>query len=182
MVYPIYVYGSAVLDKVAVNITPDYPNLEELIKNMFETMYESDGVGLAAPQIGKSIRLFTIDTNPFMEDDKEGIVRTFINAEIYERFGEEQYFNEGCLSIPGINEDVVRSTNIKIRYVDENFVEHDEEFDSVTARVIQHEYDHLEGKLFVDHLSPLRKKLVKSKLTKISKGDFKARFSCKLVK
>ena len=119
MVYPIYVYGSAVLDKVAVDITPDYPNLEELIKNMYETMYESEGVGLAAPQIGKSIRLFTIDTNPFMENGEGGIVKTFINAEIYERFGEEVYFSEGCLSIPGINEDVVRLSNIKIRYVDE---------------------------------------------------------------
>ncbi|MEG1555076.1 MAG: peptide deformylase, partial [Rikenellaceae bacterium] len=172
MVYPIYVYDSAVLKKIAGTIEKDYQDLEQFIKDMFETMYASDGVGLAAPQVGKSIRLFVIDTNPFMDEDKEGIVKVFINAEIIERFGEEEYFNEGCLSVPGINEDVLRYNKIRIKYLDENFVAHEEVFDDVAARVIQHEYDHLEGMLFIEHVSPLRKRLLKSKLMKMAKGDF----------
>ena len=184
MVYPIYVYGSAVLSKVAQPITKDYPNLEQLIKDMFETMYATDGVGLAAPQIGKSIRLFTVDTNPFIEkgDDEKPIVKTFINAKIIERSEEEDYFNEGCLSVPGFSEDVSRPTSIKIRYQDEEFVEHEETYSGYAATVLQHEYDHLEGMLFVDRVSPLRKQLIKSKLAKIARGDFRSRFACKLVK
>lgn len=182
MVYPIYVYDSAVLKKIAGTIEKDYQDLEQFIKDMFETMYASDGVGLAAPQVGKSIRLFVIDTNPFMDEDKEGIVKVFINAEIIERFGEEEYFNEGCLSVPGINEDVLRYNKIRIKYLDDNFVAHEEVFDDVAARVIQHEYDHLEGMLFIEHVSPLRKRLLKSKLMKMAKGDFTARFACKQVK
>ncbi|MEG1793634.1 MAG: peptide deformylase [Rikenellaceae bacterium] len=182
MVYPIYVYDSAVLKKIAGTIEKDYQDLEQFIKDMFETMYASDGVGLAAPQVGKSIRLFVIDTNPFMDEGKEGIVKVFINAEIIERFGEEEYFNEGCLSVPGINEDVLRYNKIRIKYLDENFVAHEEVFDDVAARVIQHEYDHLEGMLFIEHVSPLRKRLLKSKLMKMAKGDFTARFACKQVK
>ncbi|MEG2318750.1 MAG: peptide deformylase [Rikenellaceae bacterium] len=182
MVYPIYVYDSAVLKKIAGTIEKDYQDLEQFIKDMFETMYASDGVGLAAPQVGKNIRLFVIDTNPFMDEGKEGIVKVFINAEIIERFGEEEYFNEGCLSVPGINEDVLRYNKIRIKYLDENFVAHEEVFDDVAARVIQHEYDHLEGMLFIEHVSPLRKRLLKSKLMKMAKGDFTARFACKQVK
>lgn len=184
MTYPVYVYGSSVLRKVAENIEHDYQGLPQLISDMFETMYDSDGVGLAAPQIGKSIRLFVIDASPFSEDypEVEDFKRVFINAEIYERFGEDDLFEEGCLSVPQIREMVSRKTKIKIRFMDENFKEYDEVFEGVCARIIQHEYDHLDGKMFVDHLSPLRKRLVKSKLTRISKGDFKSTFPCKLVK
>lgn len=182
MVYPIYIYESPVLRKVAQNIDQNYEGFDQLVKDMFETMYASDGVGLAAPQIGKSIRMFVIDTNPFMEEGQEGIVKAFINAQITERFGEEEYFNEGCLSVPGIHEDVLRPNTIRIKYVDENFVEHEEVYDGVAARVIQHEYDHLDGELFVDKVSPLRKRLLQSKLRKMAKGDFVARYACKQVK
>ena len=185
MIYPIYIYGSGVLRKDAEDIPADYPGLKELCEDMFETMYDSDGVGLAAPQIGKSIRLFVIDASPFAEDDEPELKdfrKIFINARIYERFGEEVPFNEGCLSLPGIREDVMRPSKIKIRYMDENFTEHDEEYEGTAARIIQHEYDHLDGKMFVDRLSPLRKTLIKSKLTKLSKGNYKASYRCKLVK
>ena len=182
--YPIYVYGSSVLRKEPEHITKDYPNLPQLIDDMYVSMYASDGVGLAAPQIGKSIRLFVIDASAFDEDYPEAtdFKKTFINAVIYERFGEDESFEEGCLSVPGIRENVVRKTKIKMRYQDEDFVEYDEEFEGICARVIQHEYDHIDGKLFVDHLSPLRKNLIKSKLAKIAKGDFKSQYPCKLVK
>lgn len=182
MVYPIYVYDSAVLKKIAAPIDKNYEGFEQLVKDMFETMYASDGVGLAAPQIGKSIRMFVIDTNPFMDEGEEGLVKVFINAQITERFGKEEYFNEGCLSVPGIHEDVLRYNTIRIKYVDENFVEHEDVFDGVTARVIQHEYDHLDGILFVEQVSPLRKRLLKSKLLKMAKGEFTARFACKQVR
>ncbi len=182
--YPVYVYGSSVLRKTAENITKQYPNLDQLIDDMYISMYASEGVGLAAPQIGKSIRLFVIDASAFNEDfpEAEGFKKTFINADIYERFDEEEYFEEGCLSVPNIRENVLRHTKIKMKYMDENFVEHDEQFDGICARIIQHEYDHIDGKLFVDHLSPLRKRLIKSKLLKISKGDFKTTYPVKLVK
>ena len=185
MIYPIYIYGSGVLRKEAEDIPADYPGLKELCEDMFETMYDSDGVGLAAPQIGKSIRLFVIDASPFAEDDEPELKdfrKIFINARIYERFAEEVPFNAGCLSLPGIREDVMRPSKIKIRYMDENFTEHDEEYEGTAARIIQHEYDHLDGKMFVDRLSPLRKTLIKSKLTKLSKGNYKASYRCKLVK
>lgn len=184
MIYPIYVYGSSVLRVVAKEITKDYENLPQLIDNMIQTMYSSDGVGLAAAQVGKSIRLFVIDASAFSEDypEAEGFKKVFINADIYERFGDDDFFEEGCLSVPGIRENVSRKTKIKVKYMDENFVEHDDEFDGICARIIQHEYDHVDGKLFVDHLSPLRKSLIKSKLAKMAKGDFKAHYSCKLVK
>ena len=182
--YPVYVYGSSVLRKVSENITKDYPNLEKLIDDMYISMYASEGVGLAAPQIGKSIRLFVIDASAFDEDYPEAadFKKTFINAEIYERFGEEELFEEGCLSVPNIRENISRHTKIKMRYMDENFVEHDQEFSGICARVIQHEYDHIEGQLFIDHLSQLRKRLIKSKLLKIAKGDFKTSYPVKLVK
>lgn len=184
MIYPIYVYGSSVLRKVAEDITADYEALPQLISDMFQTMYESDGVGLAAPQIGKSIRLFVIDASAFCEDypEADNFKKVFINASIYERFGEDELFEEGCLSVPQIRENVSRKTQIRIRYMDETFQQHDEVFEGICARVIQHEYDHIDGKLFVDHLSPLRKRLLKSRLTRISKGDFKSTFPCKIVK
>lgn len=184
IMYPIYVYGSSMLRKIAIEIDQNYENLPKLIDDMFVSMYASEGVGLAAPQIGKSINLFVVDTSAFSEDypEAENFKKVFINAEIIERSGEDELFEEGCLSVPGIREDVSRKSIIKIRYQDENFVQYEEEFGGICARVIQHEYDHIEGKLFIDHLSSLRKKLIKSKLMKISKGDFKSQYPCKLVK
>jgi peptide deformylase len=173
MVYPVAVYGHPVLRKVAKDITPDHEGLSEIIENMWETMYRSDGIGLAAPQINKSIRIFVIDGTPLEEDYPElkDFKQVFINAKITERTGEEDITSEGCLSLPGIREDVKRPTQITIEYVDENFTPKKEVFTGFAARVIQHEYDHLEGILFIDHLSPLRKRLLKGKLTKISKGE-----------
>ena len=184
MIYPIYVYGSSVLKEVAEDITPDYPELKNFIEDMYATMYETDGVGLAAPQVGRSIRLFVVDATPFAKIDPSayGFKRTFINAQIYERSGELVSFNEGCLSLPGIHEDVVRHDTIKIKYLDENFVEHDEEFSGAAARVIQHEYDHLEGLVFTDHLQPLRKNLLRGKLASMSRGNYKTFYRCKIVK
>ena len=189
MKFPILAYGHPTLRKVAKDISPDYPDLQKLIDEMFEAMYESSGVGLAAPQIGKSIRLFVIDAEPFAELDEELSnadktqlkgQRVFINAEILEESGKEWAFTEGCLSIPGINEDVMRQEKIKIKYLDREFNEHIEEIDGILARVIQHEYDHLEGILFTDHLSSLKKRLLKRKLENISKGkvnvDYKMKF------
>lgn len=181
MIYPIYLFGSNVLRGVNQAINSDYPNLQQLIDDMFETMAMASGVGLAAPQIGLPIRLFCIDvTDWFDEIPEDGICRrVFINPEIYERFGESEKFNEGCLSLPGINEDVVRPTKIRIRYMDENFEIQDREFDDIWARVIQHEYDHIEGKVFTDHLAPIRKNMIKSKLQKLTKGEYKAKYRCK---
>ena len=189
MILPIVAYGDPVLKKKAKNIDKDYPRLSELIENMFETMYGAYGVGLAAPQIGLPIRLFLVDTEPFAEDDSfsekeqeqlKNFKRTFINAQILEEEGDEWAFNEGCLSIPDIREDVFRQPKIKIQYQDENFVTHVEEFDGLIARVIQHEYDHIEGILFTDKLSSFKKRLIKGKLSNISKGkikiDYKMRF------
>lgn len=181
MILPVYVYGHPVLRKVSEDIYKDYEGLDKLLENMWHTMYETDGVGLAAPQIGKNIRLFVIDASPFAELDPnaEGFKKVFINAEIIERDGEKWGMTEGCLSVPNIHEDIFREERIVIRYMDENFVEHEEEYDGHLARVIQHEYDHLEGKLFIDHLSGLKKRLLKGKLAAISKG--KARFSYRVV-
>jgi peptide deformylase len=182
MILPIVAYGDPVLKKVADEIDSDYPGLEKLIADMFETMYSSKGVGLAAPQINKSIRLFIIDASPFADEypELEGWKKTFINPRILEEEGEEWDFNEGCLSIPGIREDVERKPELILEYEDENFELHEEKFDGIIARVIQHEYDHLEGILFTDHLSPLKKRLLKGKLNDISKGivdvNYKMRF------
>jgi len=175
MIYPILAYGHPNLRKIAENIDKDYPDLDKLIESMYESMYQSNGVGLAAPQINKSIRLFTIDASPFSEEAATEIEfkETFINAKIIEESGDKWPFNEGCLSVPGINEDVMRHSKIRIQYYDGNWEFHDERYDGVVARVIQHEYDHLEGKLFVDHLSGLRKTMIKGKLKDISKGDVK---------
>jgi peptide deformylase len=172
MILPIYVIGTTVLRKVAEEITPDYEGLEQLLKDMEETMYHSDGVGLAAPQIGKSIRVFIIDASPMDEDDEslKDFKKVFINPKIIEFRGERTLFNEGCLSIPTIREDVERESEIRIQYYDEDFKFHDEVFDGIKARIIQHEYDHLEGVLFTDRLNPLKKRLLKGKLTSVSKG------------
>ena len=178
MIYPIVVYGHPVLRKIAEDIDRDYPDLKILIDDLFETMYYSDGLGLAAPQIGKSIRIFVIDGKALAEDDPElaGFKKVFINARITERTGELMLMSEGCLSIPNLREEVNREEHVRIEYYDENWEFHDEEYNGFKARVIQHEYDHLDGIMFTDRVSPLRKRLIKSKLTAISKGRFEAEY------
>lgn len=172
MILPVTVYGHPVLRKKAENIDKSYEGLEELIENMWDTMYKADGVGLAAPQVNKSIRLIVIDASPFGEDDEslKDFKVVLINPEIIEFRGEKETFNEGCLSLPTIREDVERPTEITIKYQDENFKNHEENWDGVKARIVQHEYDHLQGKLFVDHISPIRRRLIGSKLNAIAKG------------
>ena len=172
MILPIVVYGDAVLKKKAENISSDYPNIQTIIENMFETMYNAKGVGLAAPQIGMPISLFVVDSEAMEDEDSdaEPVKQVFINAEIIERGGENCVFSEGCLSVPDIHENVVRKEKIVIRYVDEHFVEHTDTYEGMPARVIQHEYDHILGKTFIDHLSPLKKTLLKGKLNDISIG------------
>ncbi len=199
MILPIVAYGDPVLRKMGVDIDKHYPNLEQLISDMFDTMNNALGVGLAAPQIGKAIRLFIVDTKPFAERDEddddddeftpeeraqlEEFKQVFINARIVEEDGEEWAFNEGCLSIPKIREDVYRKPKLRIKYQDEKFVEHDEVYEGLIARVIQHEYDHIEGKLFTDKISPLRRRMIQGKLNDISKGKvqigYKMRFPVK---
>jgi len=180
MIFPITIIGNPILRKVSEDISPEYPQLPEFIENMFETMYNSDGVGLACPQTGNSIRLFVMDGNALAEDHPdqglENFKKVFINAHILEYFGEEQSFNEGCISIPGIREDVVRREKIRIQYQDSDFNLFEEVFEGVKARIIQHEYDHLEGILFTDRLIPLRRKLIKPKLIAVSKGRFSANY------
>jgi len=189
MVLPIMAYGSPVLRKMGSTITEDYPNLEELISNMRETMKNARGVGLAAPQIGAAIRLFLVDTSPFSEDDElseeereilKNFNKIFINPKILSEEGNDWVFNEGCLSIPNINEDVLRKDTITIEYLDENFKKHVETINGLVARVVQHEFDHIEGVLFTDKLSSLKKRLLKKKLENISKGkievDYKMSF------
>jgi peptide deformylase len=181
MIYPIVIYGSQTLRNKSVDITPDYPELKKLIDDMFLTLTEASGVGLAAPQIGKNIRLFIVDCTPWGEDDPTlaDFKRVFINAEIYEVSEETSLFEEGCLSLPGLHENVRRPVSIRMRYLDENFVEHDEEFTGKPARVIQHEYDHIEGKVFTDHLAPLRRNLIKNKLQKMARGSYRAAYKTK---
>ena len=181
MILPITAYGHPTLKKVAQDIDKDYPELQQLIADMFETMYYSKGVGLAAPQIDKSIRLLVIDATPYGDDfpEAKNFKKVMINAQILEESGNEWAFNEGCLSVPDIREDVYRKPNIKIKYSDENFNEHIEEFTGVAARIIQHEYDHLEGVLFVERLAPLKKMLLKRKLTDITKGNIKIDYRMK---
>lgn len=183
MIFPIVAYGHPVLRKIAKDISADYPGLPKLIDDMWETMYASAGVGLAAPQINKDIRVFVVDTAQMfanMNDDErkeysgdEGVKAVFINARIIELDGEEWSYNEGCLSIPKLREDISRSETVTLRYRDENFEPHEKTFTGLSARVILHEYDHLEGKLFIDHISPLKRKLMKGKLNDISKGKVK---------
>lgn len=189
MILPIVAYGDPVLRKKAKEIQKDHPKLEVLVDNMFQTMYNAAGVGLAGPQIGLPLRIFIIDATPFADDEDlqpeerkqlEGFKRVFINAKIENEEGDEWAFNEGCLSIPDIREDVNRKSKIKISYVDANFKSHTEVYDGLAARIIQHEYDHIEGILFTDKLSSLKKRLLKSRLEKISKGkinvEYKMRF------
>ena len=189
MILPIVAYGDPVLKKVGVDINKEYPNLNALLENMFETMYNANGVGLAAPQIGLAIRLFIVDTTPFSDDEElteeeqkalDGFKQVFINAKIIKEEGDEWAFNEGCLSIPDIREDVFRKPKVTIEYLDENFKPHTEVFDGLIARVIQHEYDHIEGVLFTDKLSSLKKRLIKGRLVNISKGkidvEYRMRF------
>lgn len=189
MILPVVAYGDPVLRKKAVDITSEHPQIKEILDNMWETMYNASGVGLAAPQVGLPIRLFLVDTTPFSDDpdlspeeakELSGFKKTFINAEIIEENGEEWAFNEGCLSIPNVREDVFRQEEIVIRYQDENFKEYTETYNGLIARVIQHEYDHIEGVLFTDKISSLKKRLIKGKLSNISKGktnvDYRMRF------
>ena len=186
MILPIVAFGAPILRKKCVDITPEYPELETLLANMWETMYEASGVGLAAPQINKAIRLFLIDTSPFVEDEEETeeviVKQTFINARIIEEKGEEWDFNEGCLSIPNIREDVTRKSTITIEYMDENFKKHTETYDGLIARVIQHEYDHVDGILFTDKISALRKRMIKGKLLDISKGNINTTYKMKYAR
>lgn len=183
MILPIVAYGAPILRSVAQDITPEYPNLPQLIEDMWETMYASNGVGLAAPQINRNIRLFVIDSLQVFENqdddekgkypDEPGMKQVFINAHIKEMNGEEWAYNEGCLSIPKIREDVYRNESVTLEYVDENFTPHTKTFNGITARIILHEYDHIEGKLFIDYLKPLKRKLLRGKLDDISKGKVK---------
>ena len=191
MVLPIIAYGDPVLRKVATDISPDYPNLNTLIANMYDTMNHAYGVGLAAPQIGLAIRLFVVDTAPFADDDDlteeertflSNFKKTFINAKITEETGDKWLFNEGCLSIPGVREDVSRQKQITIEFVDEQFTPQQLTLTGLAARVVQHEYDHIEGILFTDKLSSFKKQLIKGKLTNISKGKVKVDYRMKFYK
>lgn len=174
MIYPIVIYGHPILKKVAEEIEKDYPDIEKLIEDMFDTMHHAEGLGLAAPQIGKSIRIFVIDGEPVGEDEPElaGFKKAFINPHIIERTGDQLPMNEGCLSIPNLREEVKREAHVRIQYYDEKWEYHDDVYEGFKARVIQHEYDHLDGILFPDRLSPLRRRLIKGKLNDISKGKF----------
>ena len=189
MILPILAYGDPILRKTGKDISQEYPKLDVLLENMFETMYEAKGIGLAAPQIGLPIRLFIVDATPFDEDEEYSeeereflstFKKVFINAKIIEETGDEWAFNEGCLSIPDVREDVFRNEDILIEYYDENFVKHTDKFNGIVARIIQHEYDHIEGVLFTDKLSPLKKRIIRGKLANITKGniniDYRMRF------
>jgi peptide deformylase len=183
MILPIYLYGQPVLRKVAEDITPDYPNLGELIENMFETMHQADGIGLAAPQIGLAIRLVVVDLDVLSDDYPEykDFRRVYINAYVLEEGEETDSMEEGCLSLPGIHEKVTRPTRIRVKYLDENFVEHDEWVDGFLARAMQHEFDHLEGMVFSDHLSPLRRQMNKNRLGNLAKGKVSCSYKTKRV-
>jgi len=185
MILPIEIYGSPILRKKAVNVDLENINKEELkkfIDSMFETMYASDGVGLAAPQVGESIRIFVVDASEMDKNDPElqNFKKIFINPIILKKYGEHKIFNEGCLSLPGIREDITRPESITIRYYDENFELQEEDFSGIKSRIIQHEYDHLEGILFIDHVSPLKRKLLQSKLNKITKGQIEVNYKIKV--
>jgi peptide deformylase len=191
MILPIVAYGDPILRKKGKSIDKDFSNLEIFINNMLETMDNSYGVGLAAPQVGKAIRLFIVDTTPFSEDEElsteereklDGFRKIFINAKIIKEEGEEWIFNEGCLSVPDVREDVSRKPLVTLEYFDENWEKHTETFDGLRARVIQHEYDHIEGIVFTDHLSSLKKRLIKGRLGKISKGKIKVDYKMKFPK
>jgi peptide deformylase len=183
MILPIYAYGQPVLKKVGDEIGPDYAGLQELIADMWETMYHAEGVGLAAPQIGRSIRLFVVDTVQMMEEDRkaEGIKRVFINAEKIEEAGKPWSYEEGCLSIPEVRGDVERLPQLRLRYLDEHFEAHEEVFSGINARVIQHEYDHIDGVLFIEHLKAIKRRMVQRKLDSIKKGIAKADYRMKFA-
>lgn len=186
MLLPIYAYGQPVLKRVAAPIAPDYPDLQQLVADMWETMYHAEGVGLAAPQVGFSIRLFVIDTLQLEKDEKkeakeEGFKKVFINAQKVEENGNPWAYEEGCLSIPRIRGDVERPEAIRLRYLDENFQEHEETFTGINARVVQHEYDHIDGLLFTEKLKPLKKRLIQRKLEDIRLGKVKTDYKMKFV-
>ena len=184
MILPIYAYGFTVLKKVAEDIDKDYPELEKLISNMWDTMYNAQGIGLAAPQVGLSIRLFLVDTKQSMEEEEKdkGIKKVFINAEIIEEAGDDFSYEEGCLSIPGIKGDVFRPEQVKIKYLDEQFKEHIEVYEGINARVIQHEYDHIDGILFTELLGPLKRRRIKKKLDDIKVGKLRGEYKMKYLK
>jgi peptide deformylase len=184
MILPIVAYGSPILKKKGEEIAPDYPQLKELIANMYETMYNAHGVGLAAPQIGLGIRLFIVDSGTINDEepDQKPMKKVFINPVITEETGDEWLFNEGCLSIPDVREDVERKSKIKIEYFDENFKKYIEEYEGIPARIIQHEYDHVEGVLFTDHLSGMRRTMIKKRLDKITKGQIRIDYRMKFPK
>ena len=182
MIYPIVAYGDNVLRKEAQDFHRDSQDLTELVENMYETMYNANGVGLAAPQIGLSTRIFGIDSTPMGDEDTEGVKRAFINPEILDEYGDEWSFEEGCLSIPDVHGEVLRPEKLTIRYFDEQWNEHEEEFDDMTARVIQHEYDHLDGVLFTDYLKGLKKQMLRAKLLNISKGSIKVNYRMRFPK
>jgi peptide deformylase len=183
MILPVYLYGSPVLRKVATDIPVDYPGLHQFIDDLFETMYHSEGIGLAAPQVGRPVRIFVIDASPLEEDDAsmKNFKKVFINPQIISYEGEMIRYNEGCLSIPDIREDVERESSVLIRYCDTGFNYREEYFTGIAARIIQHEYDHLEGRLFTDLISPLKKRLLKRKLTYISKGKVDVKYRVKHI-
>jgi peptide deformylase len=178
MILPVLAYGHPVLKKKAPNVEPDYPDLQQFIGDLWETMYQADGIGLAAPQVNRSIRIFAIDASAFVKDhpEAEGFKKLFINAEIYNEEGEEWMFNEGCLSFPGMREDIMRKPEIRIRWVDEDFRPHDEKFVGILARIIQHEYDHIEGILMVDRINSLKRVLLNRRLNDITKGNVDASY------
>jgi peptide deformylase len=191
MILPIVAYGAAILRKVSEPIDADYPNLTKVIADMWETMYESNGVGLAAPQVNKNIRLFVMDSAQIFESkepedetyvDAPGFKKVFINPQIVSTGGVEWIYNEGCLSIPKIREDVLRPAEVTLSYMDENFVAHTETFNGMSARVILHEYDHIQGKLFIDYLKPLRRKILQGKLNDISKGKVRVDYKMTQIK
>jgi len=184
MILPIYVYGQPVLRKVAEDITSDYPNIKELISNMFDTLFRAEGVGLAAPQIGLPIRVVVIDLDPMGEDypKYKNFRKAYINAHIIETSEETVSMEEGCLSLPGIHENVTRAKKVRVRYLDENFEPHEEEADGYLARVMQHEFDHLDGHMFIDRMSPMRRQMDKGKLNAMLKGKAHCNYKVKTVK
>jgi peptide deformylase len=192
MILPVVAYGHPVLRKECVDIDKDYPELDKLVADMWETMYYTNGVGIAAPQVNRPVRIFVVDTVQLVEGfddedreefpDEKGIKQVFINAHVVETSGEPWSYNEGCLSIPKVREDITRPEHVRVKFVDEQFVEHEEDFYGITARVIQHEYDHIDGKLFIDYLPPLKKRLLKKKLEDISKGKVRVDYRMLLPK
>jgi len=182
MIFPIVSFGNSILRSKCIQVDENHP-IDDILKNMYDTMYNAQGVGLAAPQIGLDLSIFIIDTTPFCDDENNLIPlkKEFINPEIIDYIGKDESFNEGCLSIPGLREDVIRKDQIKIRYFDKNFNEHTEKYEGINSRVIQHEYDHLMGVLFTDRVSTLKKKLLKSKLNKIKNGDIEVDYNMKFI-